>query len=278
MLHWMRVIDRSESRVVAMSATGTVCLTVDNLGRAREIGLGEVFRPDPDERGLKRGVPRMLGLFDELAVKATFFVEGWNALHHRDVLDSILAEDHEIGLHGWVHEKWAELPDGQQERLLFDGTAAMRAAGIAPIGFRAPGGYRGRRTAAVLSELGYRYDSSIVAETENDPLAVSTLPEQLVCIPWHWQMNDYWQYYMNPAGPQSPAQLLETWRGRLADAARSGGLVTITVHPFVSGVDDDKFSALSTLMTEAVLEPNLTVVNAIALDARARRAVAASSN
>jgi len=261
-----------------MSATGTVCLTVDNLGRAREIGLGEVFRPDPDERGLKRGVPRMLGLFDELAVKATFFVEGWNALHHRDVLDSILADDHEIGLHGWVHEKWAELPDGQQERLLFDGTAAMRAAGIAPTGFRAPGGYRGRRTAGVLRELGYRYDSSIVAETENDSLAVSILPEQLVCIPWHWQMNDYWQYYMNPAGAQSPAQLLETWRRRLADAARSGGLVTITVHPFVSGVDDDKFSVLSTLMTEAVLDPNLTVVNATALEARARRAVAASPN
>ena len=97
-------------------------------------------------------------------------------------------------------------------------------------------------------------------------------------IPWHWQMNDYWQYYLNPAGPQSPAQLLETWRRRLADAARNGGLVTITVHPFVSGVDDDKFSAFSTLLSEAVLDPNLVVVNAIVLDARARSAVAASSN
>jgi peptidoglycan/xylan/chitin deacetylase (PgdA/CDA1 family) len=261
-----------------MSEIGTVCLTVDNLGRAREIGLGEVFRPDPDDPRLTRGVPRLLGLFDELAVRSTFFVEGWNALHHRNVLDSIRAEDHEIALHGWVHEKWAELPDGQQERLLFDGTAAMRAIGISPIGFRAPGGYRGRRTAAVLSELGYRYDSSIVAETEHDPLAVSALPEQLVCIPWHWQMNDYWHYYMHPAGPQSPTQLLDTWRGVLADAARSGGLVTITVHPFVSGLDDDRFSALQTVLTEAVLDPNLEVVNAATLDARARSAVVTSSN
>ncbi|MFD9665056.1 polysaccharide deacetylase family protein [Rhodococcus sp. NPDC059968] len=255
--------------------TGHICVTVDNLGRAREVGLGEVYRPDRTEPGLEVGVPRMLGLFDELAIRTTFFVEGWNALHHRDVLDSILAEDHEIGLHGWVHENWAELPEGQQERLLFDGTAAIRMAGITPSGFRAPGGYRGSRTAALLAELGYAYDSSVEPATEDDPLVVSLLPEGLVNIPWHWQSNDYWQYYMHPAGPQSPDQVLASWRADLERVAHDDSLLTITVHPFVSGADADKFSVLRAFLTEAACHPDLEVITTGQLVARARTAITA---
>jgi hypothetical protein len=69
-----------------MGAQGTICLTVDNTGRALEIGTGSAVRPDRDEPGLRRGVPRLLA---EHGVRATFFVDGWNALHHGHVLASI---------------------------------------------------------------------------------------------------------------------------------------------------------------------------------------------
>lgn len=245
-----------------MGKTATVCVTIDNLGRAREVGLGQAVRPDPDEPGLRYGVPRLLGLFDELAIRATFFVEGWNGLHHRDVLAAIAAEDHEIGLHGWVHENWAALDDGQQERLLHDGTAALRAAGVEPAGFRAPGGYRGRRTAAVLKELGYSFDSSIDPETENDPLAVTVLPEGIVTIPWHWDMIDYWHYEMQPGGAHTPAQVAAHWNALLDDAVASGGLVTLIVHPFVSGADDTKFAALQQVLRRAAGDPGIEVLSA----------------
>ena len=44
---------------------GTLCLTFDNMGAARDIGEGRAAKPDPDEPGLKIGYPRLLGLLDE---------------------------------------------------------------------------------------------------------------------------------------------------------------------------------------------------------------------
>jgi peptidoglycan/xylan/chitin deacetylase (PgdA/CDA1 family) len=251
-----------------MTAIGTVCVTVDNLGKAREVGLGTALRPDADEPGLKVGIPRMLALFAELDIQTTFFIEGWNVLHHRDVIEAILAAGHDIGYHGWVHEVWASIDPDQQERLLFDGTAALAIAGVTPAGFRAPGGYRGERTAAILSELGYTYDSSIEKETENDPLKVGRLANGLVEIPYHWEMNDYWQAYMHPEGNKTPQQALARWQEVLDDVGRTGGLTTFIFHPFVSGADDDKYAVLREILTRAVTDASLEVMGSDRLAAR----------
>ena len=241
---------------------GTLCLTVDNLGSALAVGRGREVKPDPDEPGLAVGLPRALQLFDELGLDATFFLEGWNGIHHPNAIETILAHGHEVALHGWVHERWATLTDNQREMLLWDGTAALRLAGADPKGFRAPGGYRGTHTAAVLRELDYRYDSSIEQETEDDPLQVHTLDEGITVVPWHWQGNDYWQYNMHPDGGQAPSQVLHSWLSTLYQAAESNGLMTLTVHPFVSFVEDARFNAVSTLLRTALSVPNLVVLTA----------------
>lgn len=254
--------------VMDMADRATLCVTVDNLGVAAQIGTGEAVRPDPNESGLK-ALPRLLDLFDEVGVTATFFVEGWNGLHHPGAIRSMVARGHEVGLHGWVHEKWPELTDDQRETLLFDGTASLRTVGVEPAGFRAPGGYRSGRTAEVLAELGYTFDSSIEQETENDPLAVTRLPNGLINIPWHWDMIDYYQYYMHPEGERSPAQLLEHFTSRLDDAVATGGLVTLIVHPFVSFTDDGgRFQAVRNYLWHAVSAPGVDVVSAGQLTAR----------
>ena len=133
-----------------VSTMSTLCVSVDNLGSALEIGTGAAVRPNHDEPGLK-ALPRLLDMLDELGIVATFFVEGWNGLHHPDALQSITRRGHDVGLHGWVHAKWATLTDDQREVLLYDGTAALRHAGIDAKGFRAPGDYRGSRTAKALA-------------------------------------------------------------------------------------------------------------------------------
>lgn len=240
----------------------TLCVTVDNLGSALAVGRGRAVRPDPTEPGLARGLPAALRLFKDLGIEATFFVEGWNALHHPAAILSMLDHGHEVGLHGWVHERWAELSDGRQETLLWDGTAALRLAGADPRGFRAPGGYRGRRTEAVLADLGYRYDSSIDRETEEAPPHVTALSNGLAVVPWRWQDNDYWQYHMHPDGGRSPEQALATWRHSLAQAVEADGLMTLTVHPFVSFVDADRLDVVRQFLELALATPQLTVTGA----------------
>lgn len=247
----------------------TLCLTVDNLGNALRVGTGEAVRPDPDEPGL-RALPAVLDLFAELSVTATFFVEGWNGLHHPEALRAIARRGHEVGLHGWVHERWSEIGDARRETLLFDGTAALRAAGVTPVGFRAPGGYRGGRTAEVLAELGYAFDSSIDPRTERESPRVGRLPGGLVGIPWHWDMIDYWHYVMHPDAPRTPAQLLEHWTRRLRETVRAGGLCTVILHPFVSFVDDARVAVVRRFLREALDTPGLDVLSAGQVAARFR--------
>src|SRR5215210_4540249 len=117
---------------------GTLCLTFDNMGRAREIALGQASKPDPTEPSLEIGYPRLLALLDSLGLQATFFIEGWNALHHADRILDLVDRGHEVGLHGWIHESFASLDRSRAEQYLYDGTAAMHRIGVHPSGFRAP--------------------------------------------------------------------------------------------------------------------------------------------
>lgn len=249
----------------------TVCLTFDNLGAARLIGRGEASRPDPDEPGLSRGLPRALEILARHQLAATFFVEGWNALHHPAALAAIVDAGHEVALHGWLHERWGELPEGDRERLIFDGVAAFHARGIACRGFRAPGGYRGTRTAGVLKELGFLYDSSIDPATEWAPLEVRSLPEGLISIPYHWDMVDYCQYFTHPAfphGPRPPSEVEAYWSRTLDETVARGGLLTLVVHPYVSFVDDDRSEVFMRFLDRAVRDPDVDVVNCVALAQR----------
>ncbi len=244
---------------------GTLCLTVDNLGMARAVGRRWAARPDPEEPGLRWGVPALLGLFADLGVRSTFFTEGWNALHHPDVLERIASAGHEVALHGWVHERWEEeLDDRDREQLLWDGTAALRLAGFDPVAFRAPGGYRGGRTLEVLGELGYRIDSSIERGhgEEGETIAVSTLPGGIVSVPWTWDMIDFCHYESPPEGPREPDRVADHWVGLVDAAAERGGLVTLIVHPFVTGVAEERVAALGRVLEHALVHPRVDVLSA----------------
>ena len=69
------------------------------------------------EYGPRIGVPRLLGLLDHLGVPATFFVPGYIAEHHPRMLSAIAGRGHEIGLHGYLHEKLAGLSEEEEEGL-----------------------------------------------------------------------------------------------------------------------------------------------------------------
>ncbi|MBY6687749.1 polysaccharide deacetylase family protein [Rhodococcus sp. BP-149] len=250
-------------------------MTVDNLGRAAEITLGLASRPDPHEPGI-RALPRVLDLFERLGITATFFVEGWNGLHHPEAVHSIAERGHEVGLHGWMHENWDELTDGQRESRLFDGTAALGLAGVEPIGFRAPGGYRGSRTAEVLCELGYAFDASIDRGTEGDFPSVSMLSPGIPSVPFRWDMIDFWQYHMHPAGPRSPAQYLDHLDHTLDVAIAEGGLLTLVVHPFESFADEAKLAVVTSFLERATASPDVDVLSAGTVAARAAAQLAPS--
>jgi len=241
---------------------GTLCLTFDNMGAARDIAEGRASRPDPDEPGLKVGYPRLLRLLEELDLRGTFFIEGWNGLHHPERVQELAKRGHEVGLHGWAHEKFGALDQARAEQLLYDGTASLERIGLRPRGFRAPGGLRGRHTVPVLQALGFRYDSSTDPDDRSTQPAL--LAPGLAHIPWSWDMVDSVQYLRHPVRPRTPQELELSWKNAVESAARDANNITIVIHAFVSGVDDERLAAVRRLLAYAREHIEVTTAGVLA--------------
>ncbi len=231
----------------AMSA-GAACFTFDNMGEAADVGAGR--RDGPRTAGadpsLAVGYPAIFDLLERAGVCATFFVEGWNGLHHADAVREIVARGHELGMHGWVHEDWGRLRPDTERALAARATDALaEAAGVAPRGFRAPGGARSQHTERILLDLGYEYDASL-----GDAMQPALLPSGLAQVPFVWPDVDGF-YYLARQPPAEPAVVREAWLGALRTAIEHGGLFVTICHAFLTGVDPARLAALETVIRAA---------------------------
>lgn len=108
----------------------------------------------------------LLDLLRQKGVRATFFVVGEIVQRHPQLIQSIAAQGHELGCHGMGHRPlWELTPDVFRSELeQFAALMSSVVPEVDVVGFRAPTFSLDNRTRwalAVLSSLGYRYDSSI---------------------------------------------------------------------------------------------------------------------
>ncbi len=117
------------------------------------------------ESRVERNTELILTILDEYRVKATFFILGWVAAHHPELVRGIAARGHEVACHGYLHQRV-----GLQERQTFRediqrGKALLEEqTGLPVFGYRAPSYSITRSTAWAFDELidaGFQYDSSI---------------------------------------------------------------------------------------------------------------------
>lgn len=108
---------------------------------------------------------RILDLFAEAGVRATFFTLGWVARRHGPLLRRIMAEGHEVASHGWGHDRVFRLgADAFAADLAQSRNVLEDATGGAVTGYRAPSFSIDARTPwahAVLAEQGFAYSSSV---------------------------------------------------------------------------------------------------------------------
>lgn len=107
---------------------------------------------------------RLLQIFEEQRVRATFFVLGWVAERYPSLVERIVAEGHELASHGYSHERigsqgyrgfWEDIT--RARKLLED------RGGVAVQGYRAPSFSVSRDTPwafSVMEAAGYVYSSS----------------------------------------------------------------------------------------------------------------------
>jgi polysaccharide deacetylase family protein (PEP-CTERM system associated) len=112
-----------------------------------------------------RNTERLLHLFSEYEVQATFFVLGWVAERHPSLVQRIAAAGHEIASHGYGHRLvYDQTPRAFRDDVRRAKALLESASGAAVLGYRAPSYSitpRSLWALDILIEEGYRYDSSI---------------------------------------------------------------------------------------------------------------------
>ena len=114
--------------------------------------------------GIRRGLPRILDLLDEHGIPATFFVPGYTAEQHAEDLREVLRSGHEIGHHGYMHERPDTLSPDQERTVMHRGLEAIeQTLGVRTVSYRSPAWEITPTTLELLNAYGYA-----VAETMHD--------------------------------------------------------------------------------------------------------------
>lgn len=120
---------------------------------------------DSLECRVERNTDAVMALFDEAGVKATFFTLGWVAERYPALIRRIVEAGHEIGSHGYGHDRvFTFTPDQFAADLLRSRKLIEDAGGVAVTGYRAPSFSIDQRTPwahEILAEHGYSYSSSV---------------------------------------------------------------------------------------------------------------------
>ena len=114
---------------------------------------------------VEKNTQRLMDLFDEAQVKATFFVLGWVAERNRSLVCEIAERGHEVACHGYSHQ----LIYNQTPEVFRDETVRSKALlediiQQPVIGYRAASYSITRKSMwalDILAEAGFQYDSSI---------------------------------------------------------------------------------------------------------------------
>jgi len=120
---------------------------------------------DGRESRVVENTQKLLDIFEEFGVQATFFVLGWVAERYPDLVKQIATRGHEIGCHGFSHR----LIYQQSPREFRDETQHSRRLlediiGCSVLGYRAASFSITRKSLwalDILVELGFLYDSSV---------------------------------------------------------------------------------------------------------------------
>ncbi|MCE0503974.1 polysaccharide deacetylase [Roseivivax sp. GX 12232] len=192
------------------------------------------------EYGRRAGVPRILKVLAAHDAKASFFMPAVAALIDPEEPRRIVAEGHEIGVHGWIHENTSTLTESEESRLLSRARDTLtEITGQRPLGHRAAHWDLSPATIRLVAEAGFAYDSSMMADDTPYELLTEGRRSGLVEIPVDWVRDDAVYLLFNRQPPTrptlSPDQVFEVFRRELDGAAEEGGLCQLTFHPFVIG-------------------------------------------
>jgi len=213
---------------------------VDNATATLSTGTLDYEVISRGEYGAVDGVPRLLRMLERQQVPVSWFVPAVSFELHPQMVKEIQAStlNHEIGIHGWIHERLPLLNDEQEEQRLLNQSieTLTRMTGKKPIGYRAPSWKFSKWTLAQVKAAGFLYDSSLMASDDPYELQLDGKPTGLIELPIERILDDFPYFGGNTDGSNpSLGDVYEVFQSEFDVAYQEGGLYLLTMHPHLTG-------------------------------------------
>lgn len=212
---------------------------VDNATATLSQGVLDYEVISRGEYGAVDGLPRILRLLEKHQLPASFFIPAVSAaLHPQMIKDIQLANRHEIGVHGWIHERLPALNDEREEQRLLTQAIELltKATGKRPVGYRAPSWQFSFWTMKQVKDAGFLYDSSLMASDDAYELLLDGQPTGVIELPIERILDDF-PYFGGGANGSNPSQqdVFDIFKDEFDLAYEERGLFILTMHPHIMG-------------------------------------------
>jgi peptidoglycan/xylan/chitin deacetylase (PgdA/CDA1 family) len=210
---------------------------VDNETIALRFGEPNAGTLSQGQYGSRQGLRRVVELLDRNRIPASFFIPSVSLQIAPEMATLIKKSGrHEFGVHGWIHELNTTLPDSAERALLTKAVDDLtRLTGTKPTGYRAPSWNFSPNTLTILRDLGFRYESSLMADDSPYELLQNGQPTGLVELPVEWILDD--APLFNPQGDRysPPRDVAQVWIDEFDKAYEERTMFVLTMHPHIVG-------------------------------------------
>ena len=210
---------------------------VDNETIALRFGEPTVGALSQGEYGARVGLGRVVSLLDRFEIPASFFIPAVSLQLHPTMADVIKESGrHEFAIHGWIHEMNTSLTAERERELLVRAIDYMtEVTGERPVGYRAPSWNFSPHTLSIIQELGFTYESSLMADDRPYELVADGEPTGMVELPVEWILDD--APLLNPSGTRysAPRDVLQVYVDEFDKAYEEGTMFLLTMHPHYIG-------------------------------------------
>jgi peptidoglycan/xylan/chitin deacetylase (PgdA/CDA1 family) len=246
--HWREIVNRVRAGRSLRPTTWpggarcAVALSFDSDHETNELREGgdSPGKLSQGQYGNRQGVPRIVEILKRHNVPASFYVPAVTAMLYPDEQRNLAAQGHEIGIHGWIHERNSVLPiDAERDLMQRSFEVLKKITGVEPVGMRTPSWDFSPNTLRLAKELGLIYDSSLMADVDCYELLMAEKPTGVVELPVEWIRDDAVYFNMNrfaalrPYTP--PTDVFDIFKREFDAAYAEGGLFQLTMHPHIIG-------------------------------------------
>ncbi len=246
--HWRGIVNRVRAgrslrpETWPGGARCAVALSFDSDHETNELREGgdSPGKLSQGQYGNRQGVPRIVEILKRHNVPASFYVPAVTAMLYPDEQRNLAAQGHEIGIHGWIHERNSVLPiDAERDLMQRSFDVLKKITGVEPVGMRTPSWDFSPNTLRLAKELGLIYDSSLMADVDCYELLMDEKPTGVVELPVEWIRDDAVYFNMNrfaalrPYTP--PTDVFDIFKREFDAAYAEGGLFQLTMHPHIIG-------------------------------------------